>query len=260
VCNPNQLNFGTLNGRKIVANFEGGRITSDAGIVLIAELDKKLEITARFAQCFQDYRHKSYIDYSVHELLAQRVYGIILGYEDVNDHDRLRYDPALSIALEKLNFIDSNKAVLAGKSTINRLEYCPETIIKQSESRYHKIEHQPKEIEKCLVEIFLESEREPPRQIILDMDVTDDQVYGNQEGAFFNPYYDGVCYAPLYIFCGHHLLVAKLRSSNVDPAEGALEELQRIIGLIREKWQDTRILVRGDSAYSREDIMQFCVP
>jgi len=226
--------------------------------VLIAELDKKLKITERFSDCFEDHRHLSYVDYSVNQLLAQRVYGIILGYEDVNDHDKLRYDPALAIALERLNFINSSKADLAGKSTINRLEYCPETIINQKTSRYHKIEHNPKEIEKTFVDIFLESYKKPPKQIILDMDVTDDQVHGSQEGAFFNTHYQGVCYAPLYIFCGHHLLVAKLRSSNVDPAGGALEELQRIIGMIREKWKETQIIVRGDSAYAREDIMKFC--
>ena len=254
---PNKLTLGTIKGRKVIADFSGGRITSDAGIILLAELDKKLKITEKFAKCFRDYRNSSYTDYSVHQLLAQRVYGIGLGYEDVNDHDKLRYDPALAIALEKLNFIDTNKGILAGKSTINRLEYCPETIINQCSSRYHKIEHKPKEIEKAFVEIFLDSYLKPPKQIILDMDVTDDLVHGNQEGAFFNSYYQGVCYAPLYIFCGHHLLVAKLRSSNVDPADGALEELQRIIGLIREKWQETHIIIRGDSAYSREDIMSW---
>ncbi len=257
-CIPNQLNFGSLKGRKVIADFSGGIITSDAGILLMAELDKKLKITARFAECFRDYRDLSYIDYSVHKLLAQRVYGIVLGYEDVNDHDKLRDDPALAIALEKLDFINSKKGFLAGKSTINRLEYCPETIINQEKSRYHKIEHSPQEIERAFIEIFLNSYKKPPKQIILDMDVTDDQVHGNQEGAFFNTYYKGVCYAPLYIFSGHHLLVAKLRSSNVDPAAGALEELERIIGIIREKWQNTHIIVRGDSAYSREDIMKFC--
>ncbi len=226
--------------------------------MLIAELDEKLKITARFAECFQDHRNLSYIDYSVHQLLAPRIYGITLGYEDVNDHDKLRHDPALAIALKKLNFIDSNQAGLAGKSTINRLEYCPETIIEPEKSRYHKIEHNPKEIEKAFVDIFLESYKKPPKQIILEMDVTDDQVHGNQEGAFFNTYYKGVCYAPLYIFCGHHLLVAKLRSSNVVPAAGALEELERVIKLIREKWPNTQILVRGDSAYAREEIFKFC--
>ena len=225
---------------------------------MLADKNRKLKITSRFTECFRDYRDLSYVNYSVHQLLAQRVYAIVLGYEDVNDHDKLRYDSALAIALEKLNFIDSTPDILASKSTINRLEYCPETIINQQSSRYHKIEHDPKEIEKAFVEIFLSSYKKPPREIILDMDVTDDQVHGNQEGAFFNPYYKGVCYAPLYIFCGHHLLVAKLRSSNVDPAAGALEQLQRIIGLIREKWQDVHIIIRGDSAYSREDIMSWC--
>ncbi len=252
------LKVGSLKGRKVIVNFKGGRITSDAGIVLMAELDKKLKITARFAKCFQDYRNSSYVDYSLHQLLAQRVYGILLGYEDLNDHDKLRHDPALAIALEKLNFIDSTEAFLAGKSTLNRLEYCPETIIDQGTSRYHKIEPLPQELEKAFVDIFLESNKTPPKSIILDLDVTDDQVHGNQEGAFFNKYYKGVCYAPLYIFCDHHLLVAKLRHSNVDPAEGALEELQRVIGIIQEKWKNTHILVRGDSAYAREEIMKFC--
>ena len=254
----NQLNLTKINGRQVIANFEGGKITSDAGIVLMAELDKKLKITARFSECFQDYRNLSYVDYPVNQLLAQRVYGIMLGYEDVNDHDKLRYDPALAIALERLNFISSSKADLAGKSTINRLEYCPETVINQEKSRYHKIEHNPKEIETAFVDIFIESYKKPPKQIILDMDVTDDPVHGSQEGAFFNTHYKGVCYAPLYIFCGHHLLVAKLRSSNIDPAGGALEELQRIIRIIRERWKETQIIVRGDSAYAREDIMKFC--
>jgi hypothetical protein len=164
----------------------------------------------------------------------------------------------LAIALEKLDFINSKKTGLAGKSTINRLEYCPETIINQKESRYHRIEPDPKKIEKAFVEIFLASYKKPPREIILDMDVTDDQVHGNQEGAFFNPYYKGVCYAPLYIFSGPHLLVAKLRPSNVDTAAEALPELKIIIGLIRKKWPDTHIIIRGDSAYSREDIMKWC--
>lgn len=253
-----QLNFGRIKGKEIIANFEGGRITSDAGIILMAELDKKLKISEKFAECFQDHRNLSYIDYSVHQLVSQRIYGLILGYEDVNDHDKLRHDPALAIALKKLDFIESNQGSLAGKSTINRLEYCPETILNQEESRYHRIEQDPKKIEKLFVDIFLRSYKKPPRQIILDMDVTDDQVHGNQEGAFFNTYYNGVCYAPLYIFCGHHLLVAKLRSSNVDPADGALEELQRVIELIREKWPTTQILLRADSAYAREEIFKFC--
>ena len=203
-----KLNIGRVQGKEIIANFEGGKITSDAGIVLMAKLDKKLGITQQFAECFRDSRHPSYVNYPIHQLLAQRVYGIILGYEDVNDHDKLRYDPALAIALEKFNFINSTKEILAGKSTINRLEYCPEIIIDQETSRYHKIEPLHQELEKAFVNIFLDSYKKHPTSIILDMDVTDDQVHGNQEGAFFNSYYKGVCYAPLYIFCGDHLLVA----------------------------------------------------
>jgi hypothetical protein len=176
----------------------------------------------------------------------------------LNDHEELRSDPVFAIALGKLSQNEPESGLLAGKSTLNRLEYCPETVIDQAEARYHRISHDPKGIERLLVELFLESYRKPPRSIVLDLDVTDDSVYGNQEQAFFNTYYGGVCYAPLYIFCGHHLLAAKLRPSNVDPAEGALEELQRVIRLIREQWTQTQILVRGDSAYSREEIMSWC--
>ncbi len=207
----------------------------------------------------QDYRHNSYTDYSLLQLLAQRIYAIILGYEDVNghrrcafsEHDKLRHDPALAIALGQLDFINSQEGILAGKSTINRLEYCPETILNQESSREHKIEHYPEKIKTSFLEIFLSSYQKPPKNIVLDLDVTDDEVHGNQEGAFFNKYYNSVCYAPLYIFCGHHFKPAKLRASNVDPAAGAGEELQRIRALIREKWKETHILVRADSAYAR---------
>ena len=253
-----RINLERLKGKEVLVDFDGGKITSNTGIIFIAELDKKLKITKKFSQCFQDHRHSSYTDYSLHNLLAQRIYGIILGYEDVNDHDLLRYDPALEIALKKLNNFQSKTEILAGKSTINRLEYCPNNIVDQKESRYHKIEPLPQQIEKAFVKIFLQSYKKEPKRIILDLDVTDDLVHGNQEEAYFNKYYDAVCYAPLYIFCGHHLLAAKLRPSNIDPAGGALEELVRIIGLIREKWKNTHILVRGDSAYSREEIMKFC--
>ncbi len=244
-------NLGKIRGREILANFDGGRISSDTGIILIAELDKKLGITKRFANCFQDYRHGSYTNYSIIKLLAQRLYGIILGYEDVNDHDKLRNDPALEIALEKICLNNSSSEKLAGKSTINRLEYCPENIIDQKLSRYHKIEHSPEKIARAFINYFLGSYKKPPLSIVIDLDVTDYEVHGKQEGAFFNKYYHSVCYAPLYIFCGHHLLAAKLRSSNVDPADGALEELQRIIPLIRGKCPETHITIRADSAYCR---------
>ena len=163
-----------------------------------------------------------------------------------------------ALALGKNIGQENEPFILAGKSTLNRIEHCPENVEQGAESRYHKISHSQEEIEKLFVDIFLESYSSPPRQIILDLDVTDDLVHGNQEQVFFNTYYGGYCYAPLYIFCGKHLLAAKLRASNVDPAEGALSELQRVIQQIRTKWNHVEILVRGDSAYSREDIMEWC--
>ena len=256
-CIPEQFSFGRVESRQVIVNFKGGTVTSDAGLTLIAGLDQKRQITSRFAACFQDYRDPTRIEHSLNAMVAQRVYGLIQGYEDLNDHEQLRHDRMFALAVGKV-ISGTEEVVLAGKSTLNRLEHCPETVTNRAESRYHRIGHNPTAIEKLFVELFLESYASPPPQIILDLDVTDDQVHGNQEQAFFNTYYGGVCYAPLYIFCGKHLLVAKLRPSNVDPAEGALEELQRVIEHIRSVWKNTHVLVRGDSAYSREEIMKWC--
>ncbi|MBD0266149.1 MAG: IS1380 family transposase, partial [Tolypothrix sp. Co-bin9] len=242
----------------VVVNFTGGQVTSDAGLSLIAELDRKLQITSRLAGCFQDYRQVNRMLHPVEGLIAQRIYGLIMGYEDLNDHEELRHDPMFAIALQKRKGIENEPVILAGKSTLNRLEHCPEDVEQGVDSRYHKIGHCPSKIESLFVDIFLESYSKEPRQIILDLDVTDDLVHGTQEQVFFNTYYAGYCYAPLYIFCGKHLLAAKLRPSNVDPAAGALEELQRIIKQIREQWSNAQILVRGDSAYSRDNIMDWC--
>ena len=257
-CIPEQFKFKQVKSCPVVVNFNGETVTSDAGLTLITELDRKRKITSRLAQCFKDYRDVNRINHSVENLIAQRIYGLIMGYEDLNDHEELRHDPMFVLLLGKIIGSVKEPAVLAGKSTLNRLEHCPENVTSRADSRYHRIEHDAEAIEKLLVEIFLESSSKPLRQITLDLDVTDDLVHGNQEEAFFNPYYGGYCYAPLYIFSGQHLLVAKLRASNVDPAEGALNELQRIIKLIRSRWGNVKILVRGDSAYSREDIMAWC--
>ncbi|MHC5748855.1 MAG: IS1380 family transposase, partial [Nostoc sp.] len=162
------------------------------------------------------------------------------------------------LALGKRIGVQDKPATLAGKSTLNRLEHCPEDVEQGADSRYHKIGHSPEQIEGLFVKLFLEFYSKEPRQIILDLDVTDDLVHGSQEQVFFNTYYGGYCYAPLYIFCGKHLLAAKLRPSNVDPAFGALSELQRVIKQIRQQWNNVEILVRGDSAYSRDDIMTWC--
>ncbi len=219
----------------VVVNFHGGQVTSDAGLSLIAALDRKLQITSRLAGCFQDYRQVNRMLHPVEGLIAQRIYGLIMGYEDLNDHEELRHDPMFAIALQKRNGIENEPVILAGKSTLNRLEDCPEDVEQGADSRYHKIGHCPSEIESLFVDIFLESYSKEPRQIILDLDVTDDLAHGTQEQVFFNTYYAGYCYAPLYIFCGKHLLAAKLRPSNVDPAAGALEELHRVIKQIRER-------------------------
>lgn len=257
-CIPEQFQFEKVDSYSVLVNFKGENVTSDAGLSLIAELDRKRGITSRLARCFKDYREAKRIKHSVDSLIAQRVYGLIMGYEDINDHEQLRHDLMFGLSVGKVIGLENEAVTLAGKSTLNRIEHCPETVSNRADSRYHRIEHQAEAIENLLVEIFLESYSKPPRQIILDLDVTDDLVHGNQEEAFFNPYYGGYCYAPLYIFCGKHLLAAKLRASNVDPAEGALSELQRIIKQIRSRWSKVKILVRGDSAYSREEIMAWC--
>jgi hypothetical protein len=256
-CIPEQFKFEQVKSSPIIVNFKGATVTSDAGVTLIAELDRKREITSRLAHCFKDYRDLNRIAHSVESLMAQRIYGLIMGYEDLNDHEELRHDPMFVLAVGKIIGSEKEPPVLAGKSTLNRLEHCPETVSSRAESRYHRIGHDAEAIENLLVEIFLESYSKEPREIILDLDVTEDLVHGDQEQAFFNPYYGGYCYAPLYIFCGKHLLAAKLRASNVDPAEGALSELQRVIKQIRSCWSNVKILVRGDSAYSREDIMSW---
>jgi hypothetical protein len=257
-CIPEQFIFEQVKSSPVIVNFKGEPVTSDAGLTLIAELDRKREITSRLAACFKDYREQNKILHPVNSLIAQRIYGLIMGYEDINDHETLRHDPIFSLAVGKVINSGQESIALAGKSTLNRIEHCPENVSSRVDSRYHRIEHDASAIETLLVELFLESYRKPPQQIILDLDVTDDLVHGNQEETFFNPYYRGYCYAPLYIFCGKHLLAAKLRASNVDPAEGGLEELQRVIKIIRSGWSNVKIIIRGDSAYSREDIMAWC--
>lgn len=207
-CIPEQFKFEQVKSCPAIVNFKGEPVTSDAGLTLIAELDRKREVTSRLAQCFKDYREKNRIEHSVSSLIAQRVYGLIMGYEDINDHEALRYDLIFALAVGKVINSEKESITLAGKSTLNRLEHCPENISLRAESRSHRIEHDASARETLLVEIFLESYSKPPRQIILDLDVTDNLVHGHQEEVFFNPYYRGYCYAPLYIFCGKHLLAA----------------------------------------------------
>jgi hypothetical protein len=240
-------------GRAVVASFDGGRITSDAGALLLGATDRVLNLTRRLAACFTDGRDPAYIEHAVKTLVMQRVVGIALGYEDLNDHDQLRHDPVLAVLAGKLAANRAGCAPLAGKSTLNRLE------LSQAEpTRYHKIAADPDAIAALFVELFLDAYATPPGQITLDLDATDDPLHGHQEGRFFHGYYNCYCYLPLYIFCGRHLLAAKLRRSNIDAAAGAVAEITRVIGQIRARWPRVRILLRGDSGFCREELMAWC--
>ena len=252
-CNPALFAFPPVEGRAVVASFDGGAITSDAGALLLGQTDCALRLTERFAACFADTRTAGLVEHQVETLVMQRVVGIALGYEDLNDHDELRHDPVLAVLAGKLEAQRSDCAPLAGKSTLNRLE-----LSRDEPTRYNKVSHDPGAIESLFVELFLEAHQKAPKQIILDLDATDDPLHGNQEGRFFHGYYDCYCYLPLYIFCGRHLLAAKLRRSNADGAAGAVEEVARIVAQIRRRWPRTRILLRGDSGFTRDALMAWC--
>jgi hypothetical protein len=191
------------------------------------------------------------VEHRIATLVGQRVFGLALGYEDLNDHDQLRHDPILAVLAGKLQARRADCAPLAGKSTLNRLEHAPAA----GPTRYHKIGHDPAAIEGLFIDLFLEAHRRPPQQIILDLDATDDPLHGQQEGRFFHGYYDGYCYLPLYVFCGRHLLAAKLRPSNIDACAGAVAEIERIVQQIRTRWPRVRILLRADAGFAREAIM-----
>jgi hypothetical protein len=252
-CNQFGLGFHPLKRREIRAQFDGGAISSDGGGLLLREVEKRTGILRQFAACFTDYRNADLIEHRVEELVAQRVYGLALGYEDLNDHEELRNDPLLAVLVEKS---DLGNQALAGKSTLNRLELTQETASRKE--RYKKIVLDHGAVDRLLVQIFLEAHREAPQEIILDLDATDDPLHGQQEGRFFHGYYGHYCYLPLYIFCGEFLLCARLRSSNIDASAGSVEELQRIVAQIRSAWPQVRIVVRGDSGFCREELMAWC--
>jgi len=247
-CIPTELPFGSSGGRKLVGAFDGGAITSNGGVVLLAAADRRIGLSRRLAACFRDLRDGARITHTIAGLLRQRIFGLALGHEDLIDHDALRLDPALAAVLDRPG------DTLAGKSTLNRLEHAS----KIGADRNHRIDHVAEAIERLFVELFLDAHREAPLRITLDLDATDDPIYGEQEGKHFHGYYDCYCYLPLYVFCGRHLLAAKLRSSSVDAADGATEEVARIVAHIRECWPDTEIVVRADSGFCRDDLMTWC--
>ena len=247
-CSQSEMDFGSSGGRKLVGAFDGGAITSNGGVVLLAVADKAIGLSERLAACFNDHRNAGCIVHAKVDLLRQRIFGIGLGYEDLIDHDALRFDPALMAVL------DRPEEALAGKSTLNRLEHAGKIGL----DRHHKLDHDPSAIERLFVDVFMDAHSEPPIRIVLDLDATDDRLFGFQEGRHYHGYYDCYCYIPLYIFCGRHLLAAKLRSSSVDGAHGAKDEVARIVAQIRARWPNVSIVIRADSGFCRDDLMTWC--
>jgi hypothetical protein len=249
-CTQSSFQFQAHFSRDVVARFDGGTMTSDGGAVLLRETDRRLNLLPRLAACFEDRRLPWLVSHSVQEMVAQRVYALALGYEDLNDHEQLREDPLLAVLSGKQRV---GEEPLAGKSTLNRLELGGET-----PSRYKKIHYRQEAIDELLVQVFLEAHREAPDQIVLDLDTTDLPLHGRQEGRFFHGYYDSYCYLPLYIFSGEHLLCARLRTADQDAAAGSKDEVDRIVRQIRAVWPQVRIIVRADSGFCREELLKWC--
>src|SRR5436305_5816794 len=252
-CSADLFGFARLESGAVVAAVDGGKMTSDAGALLLGATDQAIRLVDRFAECFADSRAPELIEHTVRTLVGQRIFALALGYEDVVDHDQLRHDPTLAVLAGKLSARRKDCAPLAGKSTLNRLELGGPEL-----TRYHRIAWDGARIEALFVDLFLGAHHHPPKQIILDLDATDDPLHGNQEGRFFHGYYDCYCYLPLYIFSGPHLLAAKLRRANIDAAHGAREEVERIVRQIRARWPNVGIVLRADSGFCRDDLMSWC--
>src|SRR5262245_34428906 len=262
-CNPASLDFPMLGHRQVLADFSGGDITSDGGALLLRKVERITGIIRQFAACFTDHRDPDRIEHTVEELVAQRVYGLALGYEDLNDHVALRRDPLLATVVGKGDPTghsrrrrrDRGKA-LAGKSTLNRLELTP--VGADEDSRYKKVRCRTHDVERLFVTLFLQAHPRPPARIVLDLDATDDPIHGHQLGRFFHGYYKTYCYLPLYIFCGDHLLCARLRPADIDACAGSVKQLKRIVTQLREAWPEVKIVIRADSGFCREEILRWC--
>jgi hypothetical protein len=248
-CIQSSFGFKACGSREIVARFDGGTISSDSGAFLLRETDQRLNLLPRLAGCFLDGRNQAMIDHSILEMLSQRIYGLALGYEDINDHEQLRKDPVFGILAGREELDEP----LAGKSTLNRMELGAGT-----KDRYKKITFWKEAMDELRVKVFIETHGQAPATILLDVDTTDLPLHGKQEGRFFHGYYDNYCYLPLYIFCGEHVLCARLREADHDAAFGSLQEIQRIVTQIRVAWPATKIILRGDSGFCRNQLMSWC--
>lgn len=251
-----QFEFQQASSRRVVADFQGGQITSDGGALLVREVARHTNILSDVAGCFIDRRCSDLIEHSVEELIAQRVLGIACGYEDLNDHDQLRGDPLWRLLAGK-----ANPAVqsAAGKSTLNRLEVGAARQAGASPDRYHKIGVDEQAFSTLFTRWYIDAHKgDPPGQIILDLDATDDPLHGRQEGRFFHGYYSHYCYLPLYIFAGDHLLWAQLRPANIDAAKGSVEAVSQIVDQLRQAWPTVKIILRADSGFAREELMSWC--
>jgi Transposase DDE domain group 1 len=250
-CNQERFEFASASGsRTVVAEFNGGVISSDGGALLLGETDRKMNLLGRLGKCFADQRNQDRVEHSVEEMLRQRVFGLALGYEDLNDHEELRKDPVLGVLAGKQ---EPGKDLLAGKSTLNRME-----LGNGMPSRYKKITFWRDSVDDLLVEVFLESYAKVPKRIVLDIDTTDMALHGKQEERFFHGYYGHHCYLPLFIFCGDHVLCARLRPSNIGPAVGSRKEIERVVRQIRGRWPEVRIVLRGDSGFCTDELMSWC--
>ena len=248
-CNQSGFGFEASGRREIVARFDGGTISSDGGAFLLRQTDKRLNLLARLAECFLDGRNPDLIEHTITEMLAQRIYGLALGYEDINDHEQLRRDPVFGILAGR----EELEEPLAGKSTLNRME-----LGTGANDRYKKITFWKEAVDELLVKVLLESHQSAPAEIVLDVDTTDLPLHGKQEGRFFHGYYDSYCYLPLYVFCGEHVLCARLREANHDASFGCLAEIRRIVAQIRGVWPEVKIVLRGDSGFCRNQLMSWC--
>lgn len=250
-CIQSGFEFAGVGSRSVMARFDGGKITSDGGGLLLREVDRRIGLLNRLARCFWDGRDAARVQHSVREMLAQRIYGLALGYEDLNDHEQLRTDPMMSVLADNADL----DRPLAGKSTLNRLELGGQA---GDADPYKKVHYDGEAIDELLVSLFLEAHGEAPPEIILDLDATDLPLHGHQEQRFFHGFYNHYCYLPLYIVSGDHLLGVRLRAANIDASAGALEEVERIVGQIRRVWPEVKITLRADSGFCRDALMSWC--